>query len=99
MCIRDRLDNALKFTNCGLIEFGIEKREGNLVHFFVRDTGIGIKPEDKEIIFSRFRQVEDSFTRKFGGIGLGLSICKSLTQLLGGDIWVDSLPDKGSTFR
>jgi len=93
------LDNALKFTDCGTIEFGIEKREGNFLHFFVKDTGIGIKPEDKEIIFSHFRQVEDSFTRRFGGVGLGLSICKSLTQLLGGDIWVDSLPDQGSIFR
>ena len=93
------LDNAFKFTNYGNIEFGIEKREGNLIYFFVKDTGIGISPENKEIIFNCFRQVEDTFTRRFGGIGLGLSICKSLTEQLGGDIWVESSPDQGSIFR
>lgn len=93
------LDNALKFTDHGIIEFGVEKREGNLLYFFVKDTGIGIKPENIEIIFNRFRQVEDTFTRRFGGVGIGLSISKSLTKLLGGDIWVDSFPDQGSVFR
>ena len=93
------LDNALKFTDHGIIEFGIDKREGNLIYFFVKDTGIGINPVNKEIVFNRFRQVEDSFTRRFGGVGIGLSICKSLIKLLGGDIWVDSFPDQGSIFR
>ena len=93
------LDNAIKFTDHGVIEFGIEKREGNLIQFFVKDSGIGIKPENKEIIFNRFRQVEDSFTRRFGGVGIGLSICKSLTELLGGAMWVDSIPGQGSIFR
>ena len=93
------LDNALKFTDSGTIEFGIEKREIDLLYFYVKDTGIGIRQENKEIIFNRFRQVEDSFTRRFGGVGLGLSICKNLVELMGGKIWVDSLPDKGSIFR
>jgi signal transduction histidine kinase len=97
--ISNLLDNALKFTDSGTIEFGIEKREGELLYFYVKDTGIGIKPENKEIIFNRFRQVEDSFTRRFGGVGLGLSISKNLVELLGGKIWVDSLPENGSVFR
>jgi len=97
--ISNLLDNALKFTDSGTIEFGIEKREGELLYFYVMDTGIGIKPENKEIIFNRFRQVEDSFTRRFGGVGLGLSISKNLVGLLGGKIWVDSLPENGSVFR
>jgi signal transduction histidine kinase len=97
--ISNLLDNALKFTESGSIEFGIEKRESNTLYFYVKDTGIGIKPENKEIIFNRFRQVEDSFTRRFGGVGIGLSISKSLIELLGGNIWVESVPDKGSIFR
>jgi signal transduction histidine kinase len=97
--ISNLLDNALKFTEQGSIEFGIEKREDSFLHFYVKDTGIGIKPENKELIFNRFRQVEDSFTRRFGGVGLGLSISKSLIDLLGGTIWVESVPDQGSIFR
>ena len=97
--ISNLLDNAIKFTERGNIEFGIEKRDGNDLYFYVKDTGIGIKPENKEIIFNRFRQVEDSFTRRFGGVGLGLSISKNLIELLGGKIWVESIPDEGSIFR
>jgi len=97
--ISNLLDNAIKFTESGNIEFGIEKRETNFLYFYVKDTGIGIKPENKEMIFNRFRQVEDSFTRRFGGVGIGLSISRSLIELLGGIIWVDSVPDEGSTFR
>lgn len=65
---------------------------------FVKDTGIGISPDKKDIIFERFRQADDSYTRKYGGTGLGLTICKSLANLLGGKIWVESEPDKGSAF-
>jgi signal transduction histidine kinase len=97
--ISNLLDNALKFTESGIIEFGIEKREDDFLCFYVTDTGIGIQPENKELIFNRFRQVEDTFTRRFGGVGIGLSICKSLIDLLGGKIWVDSVPEQGSTFR
>jgi len=97
--ISNLLDNALKFTESGSIEFGIEKKESDTLYFYVKDTGIGIKPENKEIIFNRFRQVEDSFTRRFGGVGIGLSISKSLIELLGGNIWVESVPDQGSNFR
>jgi len=97
--ISNLLDNALKFTDCGNIEFGIEKREDDFLYFYVSDTGIGIQPENKDLIFNRFRQVEDTFTRRFGGVGIGLSICKSLIDLLGGKIWVESVPEQGSIFR
>lgn len=92
------LDNALKFTEKGYISFGYVFSE-NEVQFFVKDTGIGLKEENKEIIFERFRQLDDGPTRKYGGTGLGLSIAKYIIELLGGSIWVESEPGKGSTFH
>jgi PAS domain S-box-containing protein len=95
------LKNALKFTKHGHVHYGykIVPHAGNdMLEFFVEDTGIGI-PEDKhEIIFDVFRQVEDSHTRSYGGTGIGLSISKKLTQLLGGEIWLESEVGKGTTF-
>jgi signal transduction histidine kinase len=64
----------------------------------VKDTGIGIATEFHEKIFERFRQVESAYTRKYGGNGLGLTIAKQLTELMGGHIWVESEVDKGSLF-
>ncbi|NWJ53318.1 MAG: hypothetical protein HXX14_20950, partial [Bacteroidetes bacterium] len=92
------LDNALKFTSKGSIEFGVDRIEENRIYFYVRDTGIGISEEDKAFIFEKFRQVEESFTRKFGGIGLGLSLSKSFVEILGGKIWMESVLSNGSTF-
>jgi len=65
----------------------------------VKDTGIGIPKEKQELIFNRFLQVDNSGTRKYGGTGLGLTISKKLTSLLGGEMWVDSEPDVGSVFH
>lgn len=96
--LNNLLDNALKFTAKGFIEFGVDRIEENNIYFFVRDTGIGISEENKAFIFERFRQVEDTFTRKFGGVGLGLSLSKSFVEMLGGKIWIESVPDQGSTF-
>jgi PAS domain S-box-containing protein len=96
------LENSLKFTDKGFIEFGYTFRTdaalGPLIEFFVRDTGIGIAKEKHNMIFERFRQADDSNTRKYGGTGLGLTICKNLLQLLNGDIRLESDLGKGTTF-
>ncbi len=95
------LENALKFTNEGFIEFGyniVEKEEGSFLQIFVKDTGIGIKPENQEIIFKRFSQEEKELSQKVGGLGLGLSIAKENTEILGGKITLKSVKGKGSTF-
>lgn len=95
------IGNAIKFTDKGEIDVGYYVNNTNhtpWLEFYVKDTGIGI-PEDKiELIFERFRQVDDTNTRRFGGSGLGLSIAKKIIELLGGKIWVKSEPGKGSTF-
>jgi PAS domain S-box-containing protein len=95
------IGNAIKFTEKGFIELGytIKKNDTKqMIEFYLRDSGIGIPKEKQSIIFERFRQVDDSRTRRFGGTGLGLAISKRLVDLLGGTIWVESIIDKGSTF-
>lgn len=95
------IENALKFTEQGSVEFGYTlKNVGNdpFIEFFVRDTGIGIPKEMHEVIFERFRQVDDTNTRKYGGTGLGLTISKNLVRLLGGDIRLESDRGKGTHF-
>jgi CheY-like chemotaxis protein/nitrogen-specific signal transduction histidine kinase len=89
--------NAIKFTYEGSIEFGYEKK-GNYLEFFVKDTGVGIPQNQKELIFERFRQGSESINRKYEGSGLGLSICKSYVEMLDGKIWVESEEMKGSVF-
>ena len=89
--------NAIKFTKEGFIEIGV-KTVKNIVQFYVKDTGIGIPEEFRDKIFERFRQVETALTRKYGGNGLGLPISKSLIELLGGNIWIESEVGVGSTF-
>jgi signal transduction histidine kinase len=91
------ISNALKFTSEGYIEIGCRSKS-DWVEFHVKDTGIGIPPEFHDKIFDRFRQVEGSFTRKYGGNGLGLSISKNLIELMGGKIRVESEVGKGSAF-
>jgi len=91
------LNNALKFTQQGYIELICTEKEA-MLEFCVKDTGIGVKPEMQNIIFERFMQADLSISKKYGGTGLGLSICKAYTELLGGNIWVNSEPDKGSEF-
>lgn len=87
------LKNALKFTNSGSIKFGFscrEKENKKVIQFYVEDTGIGIPKGQEEIIFDIFRQVDDTHARKHDGVGLGLSICKKIITLMGGDIWLES---------
>jgi len=92
------LDNAVKFTNEGIIEFGWRTRKDESVEFFVADSGIGIPEEMHDLIFDRFRQLDSSTSRKHGGTGLGLTISKNLVELLGGKIWLESVTGKGTTF-
>ena len=91
------IDNAIKFTKEGQVEVDYEYH-ADAVMFWVRDTGIGISVEKQEFIFDSFRQGEESYTRRYGGIGIGLSITKQIVQLLNGEIWLESEADKGSTF-
>jgi signal transduction histidine kinase len=89
--------NALKFTREGRV--GISAGlEGDLLVYRVTDTGIGIAPDKLETVFAEFRQGDASITSEFGGTGLGLSITRKFVELHGGRIWVESEPEKGSTF-
>lgn len=95
------LSNAVKFTSKGSVEIGYKldpQRNRPHIEFYVADTGIGIKDNKHDLIFERFRQIDDSQSRKYGGTGLGLAISKKLVELLGGSIWLESKPKKGSTF-
>ena len=91
------LSNAVKFTDEGEIEV-TARRENGTVLLQVRDTGLGIPAEYRERIFDAFWQVEQGTTRRAGGTGLGLSVARRLAHLLGGDIAVDSMPGKGTSF-
>jgi PAS domain S-box-containing protein len=90
--------NALKFTDDGFIEFGFTITGENQIVFYVKDTGIGIPEDKKKLIFDRFGQVEHHLSQNKKGTGLGLSISKKLSELLGGDLTVESEVDKGSIF-
>jgi len=92
------LNNAIKFTEKGSITFGYKIQDENNLHFFVKDTGIGIPVDKMDVIFQRFRQVEDAYTRNYDGTGLGLTISRKLSRLMGGDMWVESVSGEGSTF-
>jgi signal transduction histidine kinase len=92
------LSNAIKFTpEGGRIELGAVREDG-AVEVFVRDTGVGIAPEDQEAVFEEFRQVGASAAKQ-EGTGLGLALCRKFVELHGGKIWVTSTVGAGSTFR
>ncbi len=93
------LSNACKFTAKGSIQLGIKLSEdGQSIVYFIKDTGLGIAPQDHEIIFDRFHKVIDKSTSFYQGAGLGLSICKGLADHLGCEIWVESEFGMGSSF-
>lgn len=93
------LNNALKFTDHGEINFGYEIIENAKITFFVKDTGIGITPENHQIIFERFRQIDKGKSKINAGSGLGLSITKAYVELMGGAIELISDLGKGSEFK
>lgn len=96
------LSNAVKFTCTGEISISVAGRQQDnhlMLCFSVSDTGIGIPKDRISRLFQSFSQVDMSTTRKYGGTGLGLAISKKLVELMGGDIWIESEPGKGSTFR
>jgi PAS domain S-box-containing protein len=92
------LDNAIKFTEKGTVTLRAELK-GEQLHFLVSDTGIGIAPDRLSAIFEPFTQADASMTRRFGGTGLGTTICKQLVELMGGRIWAESEPGHGTTFH
>lgn len=92
------IDNALKFTKKGYVRFGVSKVWGKTIEFYVQDSGIGISEDQLPIIFKRFSKVDRTFANEYNGTGLGLAICKSLVEMLGGEIHVISVLGKGSTF-
>jgi len=96
--LNNLLSNAVKFTNKGHISFGCKLQTNNRLLFFVSDTGIGIQKEKLGFIFERFRQLDNGYTRTYSGTGLGLAISKGLIEVLGGEIWVESEINVGSTF-
>jgi len=91
------INNALKFTKEGQVEFGYTNKV-SLIEFYVSDTGIGIPTDEHLRVFNNFYQVENDLSRQYGGTGLGLAISKAYVELLGGNIWLESEPGKGSTF-
>jgi signal transduction histidine kinase/CheY-like chemotaxis protein len=97
------IGNAIKFTTAGeiCVTAGTDPGPDNfdLLHFQVRDTGIGIPKDKQQSIFAAFEQADKSTTRQYGGTGLGLAICSRLVTMMGGGIWVESEPGKGSTFH
>ena len=97
--VHNLVNNAIKFTpgHGSVIISAMETEPGTVVE--VRDTGIGIKPEDQPRLFEEFRQVDGSTSRGYEGVGLGLALSKRLVELQGGQIWVESVPGKGSSFR
>lgn len=97
-------DNAVKFTDIeGSIAIAVrvdrESAARAMLHFSVSDTGVGIAPEEQRRVFESFSQADTSISREFGGAGLGLAISKSLVEMMGGNIWVESTGGEGSVFR
>jgi PAS domain S-box-containing protein len=91
------LNNAFKFSKEGYVDFGNFLDKGQMV-FYVKDSGVGIPKDDHERIFERFVQADMRLTRSYEGSGLGLSLAKAYVSMLGGEIWLESEPNKGTTF-
>lgn len=92
------IENSLKYTNEGYIEIGYNFVENSMVEFFVSDSGIGFEQEKLDILFKPFRQADDTSTRRFGGLGLGLTLSQKFVKIMGGQMRAESKPGVGSTF-
>jgi signal transduction histidine kinase len=95
--LRNLVTNAVKFTPAGTVSLRVAAENGDLC-FSVRDTGVGIAPEDHDLVFEPFRQLDGSSSRQFRGIGLGLALSRKLARILGGDVRLESRPGTGSAF-
>jgi signal transduction histidine kinase len=95
--------NSVKFTESGEVFVGVVEEStepgATYLHFTVRDTGVGIPPDKQKKIFEAFSQADGSTARKYGGTGLGLTICTRIVAMMGGKIWVESVQGEGSTFH
>jgi signal transduction histidine kinase/CheY-like chemotaxis protein len=96
--LKNLLSNAIKFTETGKVSLTVSEQPGGFIAFAVQDSGIGIHPEQQQLVFDAFHQADGTTSRRYGGTGLGLSISRDLTALLGGSITVESSEGKGSTF-
>jgi PAS domain S-box-containing protein len=92
------INNAIKFTEKGSVEFGFTVKDDRFIEFYVNDTGVGLSRNELDIIFERFKRARRSEEKNIVGTGLGLAISKNLVQLLGGEMWVDSTPGTGTRF-
>lgn len=95
--LNNLLSNALKYTEQGQVKFGYKIEDDKAV-FYVTDTGMGIDKNDHKKVFNYFQKLDNTNTRLYRGAGIGLSICKKLLKLMGGNIWFDSIPGHGTTF-
>ncbi len=96
------ISNALKFTEKGKVEFGLSEplnKKTDSLNFYIKDTGIGIDKQDQEKIFQKFTQVDNSFSKKYGGLGIGLTVTDKMVKLFGGEIHITSEPGSGSLFE
>lgn len=91
-------DNALKYTDKGLVEIGYTISNNNTIDFFVKDEGIGFSSDKLDFIFTGFRQADETPTRQFGGLGLGLTVAHKFAVMLNGNLWAESQPGSGSKF-
>ena len=96
--LNNLLSNAVKFTEKGYIRFSYRQSSPDMLEFVVEDTGIGLPADQTSLIFERFRQVDLGNNRQYQGFGLGLSISRSLVQLMGGEMWVESTEGEGASF-
>ncbi|NOZ47238.1 MAG: response regulator [Chlorobi bacterium] len=93
------INNSLKYTKTGLIEFGIKRKDEDNILCYVKDNGIGLSEDKQAKIFDLFSEYDNSYTKKYGGARTGLHLAKSLVQLLGGNIWIDSTLGEGSIIK